>query len=154
VVPTGWVNVLPVPVATNSTVAPCIGLLFPSRAVTVIVLVSPSAVIVVGAATTVDCPADTAAAVTVTVAVCVTVMPPIVADTVLTSATVELNVPVATPLASVGPGGWARLLSVPVAAKTTVAPSVGLLLASRAVTVIVLDAPPAVIVVGAATTVD
>jgi hypothetical protein len=37
VVPTGWVSVLPVPVAASTTVAPAIGLPEASRAVTVIV---------------------------------------------------------------------------------------------------------------------
>src|SRR5258708_32461105 len=50
----------------------------------------------------------------------------IVADTVLLSATVELKVPVATPLAFVVPTGWVTVLPVPVAASTTVAPGIGL----------------------------
>jgi len=138
VVPTGCVKVLPVPVAANTTVAPCIGLLFASRAVTVIVLAPPPAVIVAGAADTVDWMADTAPTVTVTLAVCVTAVPFIVADTVFTSGTVELNVPVATPLEFVVLTGCVNVLPVPVAAKTTVAPWIGLSFASRAVTVIVL----------------
>jgi hypothetical protein len=44
-------------------------------------------------------------AVTVTVAVCVSAVPFAVADTAFASATVELNVPVATPFALVGPAG-------------------------------------------------
>jgi hypothetical protein len=70
--------------------------------------------------------------------------PSIVADTVLVPAPVELSVPVATPLASVGPG-WTSVLPVPVAASVTVAPDTGLPLASRAVTVIVEVPLPAVI---------
>src|ERR1700688_1811808 len=61
----------------------------------------------------------------------------IVADTVFDSATGALSVPVATPLASVGPAGCVSVFPVPVAASTTVAPLTGLPEASRAVTVIV-----------------
>jgi hypothetical protein len=75
--------------------------------------------------------------VTVTVAVCVTATPLMVADTVFVSGVVELNVPVATPLAFVGPAGCVSVLPDPVALNTTVAPLTGLPLASRAVTVIV-----------------
>src|ERR1700730_13952224 len=69
----------------------------------------------------------------------------IVADTVFASATVALKVPVATPLAFVGPTGWVSVFPVPVAASTTVAPLTGLPEASRAVTVIVDVPVPAVI---------
>ena len=62
-------------------------------------------VMVVGAAATVDWAADTLAAVTVTVAVCVMATALIVAETVFDSATVELRVPVATPLALVVAAG-------------------------------------------------
>jgi hypothetical protein len=41
------------------------------------------------------------------------------------SATVELSVPVATPLAFVVPTGWVSVLPVPVAERTTVAPATG-----------------------------
>src|SRR6266446_643887 len=50
----------------------------------------------------------------------------IVAETVLVAATVELNVPVATPLAFVVPTGCVSVFPVPVAASTTVAPATGL----------------------------
>src|SRR5438034_1133483 len=60
-----------------------------------------------------------------------------VAETVLDSATVALSVPVATPLAFVVAVGCVRVLPVPVAASTTVAPAIGFPDASRAVTVIV-----------------
>jgi len=76
------------------------------------------------------------------------------ADTVFTSGTVELSVPVATPLEFVVPTGWVNVLPVPVATNTTVAPSIGLSFASRAVTVIVLVSPSVVIESGAADTVD
>src|SRR5574341_331885 len=71
VVAAGCVSVLPVPVAASATVAPGIGLPNASRAVTVMVeAMEPAlAAIVSGAAETVDCAADTAAAPTVTVAV-------------------------------------------------------------------------------------
>src|SRR5260370_14770518 len=75
-----------------------------------------------------------------TVAVWVTATVLMVAETVLESATVELSVPVATPLALVVPVGWVRVFPVPVAAKTTVAPLIGLPEPSFAVTVIV-DVP-------------
>src|SRR5439155_817277 len=69
-----------------------------------------------------------------------------VADTVLVSAVVELSVLVATPLASVVPTGWVTVLPVVgLAASTTVAPWIGLPLASFAVTVIVdVPLPPAI----------
>jgi len=59
---------------------------------------------------------------TTTVAVCVTATALIVAETVFDSATVELSVPVATPLAFVVAVGWVRVFPVPVAVSTTVAP--------------------------------
>ena len=68
----------------------------------------------------------------------------------------ELNVPLATPLAMVVSGdGWTSALPVPVAASTTVLPRITLPYWSRAVTVIVLALLPvdAVIVAGDATTV-
>src|SRR6266542_2419663 len=81
-------------------------------------------------------------------------VPLIVAETVLVSITVDLRVPVATPLALVGPLGWVSVLPLPVAESTTVAPLMGLPLASFAVTVIVAVPVPAVIEVGEALTVD
>src|SRR6266852_4112182 len=145
VVPTGWINVFPVPVAARTTVAPGIGLPFASRAVTVIVDPVPPAVIG-DVAATVDCDADTLPALTTTVAVWVTATALIVADTVFEPATVELRLPVATPLALVVPTGCVSVLPVPLAASTTVAPGIGLPFASRAVTVMVELPPPAVIV--------
>jgi hypothetical protein len=79
-------------------------------------------VIVVGEAVTLDWPDETAPGVTVTAAVWVMSTELIVAETVFDSATVELRVPVATPLPSVVALGWVRVFPVPVAAKTTVAP--------------------------------
>ncbi len=64
---------------------------------------------------------------TSTVAVWATATPPIVAETVFASATVDERVPVATPLALVVPTGWVRALTVPLAASMTVAPWMGLL---------------------------
>src|SRR6266540_819814 len=87
-------------------------------------------------------------------AVCVMAVPLILADTVFASATVELRVPVATPLALVVPLGWVSVLPLPVAASTTVAPLIGVPLASFTVTVIVALPLPAVSDVGAAATVD
>src|SRR2546428_10549946 len=98
---------------------------------------------------TVDCVAERAPAVTTTVALCVTATPSTVAVTVLDSATVALKVPVATPLAFVVAPGWVRVLPVPVAAITTVAPAIGLPKASRAVTVIVDGLAPLEAVMGA-----
>src|SRR5207245_2366563 len=77
---------------------------------------------------------------TTTVAVCATATPLIVADTVFDSATVELSVPVVTPLVLVVVAGCVSVFPVPVAASTTVAPATGLPNASRAVTVMV-DVP-------------
>src|SRR5881628_1200418 len=101
----------------------------------------------------VDTLADTAPAFTTTVAVCVTATALIVAETVFDSAAVELKLPVATPLALVVPTGCVRVLPVPVAASTTVAPGIGLPLASRAVTVMV-DVPLAAVIGEVAATVD
>ncbi len=154
----GGVTVTPPPVAPRTTVAPGIGLSKPSRAVTVIVavLAPPDAVMVVGAVTRDECVAETAAGSTVTVAVCVTATPLIVALRVLTSATVDERVPVATPAASVGPAGGVSKFPVPVAPSTTVAPETGLPLASFAVTVTVEAPGPveAVITPGVADTVE
>jgi len=117
-----------------------------SRAVTVIVDEPVPAVMDGGAATTVDCDAETPPAVTLTEAVCVTATPPIVAETVLVPATLEPRVPVATPLALVVPTGCVSVFpALGVAARTTVAPSMGFPCASLAVTVTIEAAPPAVI---------
>ena len=151
--PAGWVSVFPEPLAARTTVAPLTAFPFASLAVTVIVDVPLPAVIEVGEAVTVDCDADTGPAVTVTVAVCVIATPLIVAETVFDPAIVELKLPVATPLPLVG-AGWVNVLPEPVADSTTVAPLIGLPLASRAVTVIVEVPLPAVIDVGDATTLD
>src|SRR5205823_6596294 len=107
-----------------------------------------------GSAVTVDCPAETAPAVTVTVAVAVTSTPLILADTVFGPAVVALSVPVATPLAFVGPVGWVSVVPPPLAASTTVAPSIGLPRASFAVTVFAARRLPALIDGGSAVTVD
>ena len=145
---------LPLPVAASTTVAPLIGLPLASFAVTVIVEVPDPAAIEVGAAVTVDCEAETGPGFTVTAAVCVMAVPFAVAETVFVPVTVELSVPVATPLELVVPLGWVRVLPLPVAASTTVAPLIGLPLASFTVTVIVALPLPAVIDVGEALTVD
>ena len=147
------VRVFPVPVAASTTVAPLIRLLFASRAVTVTVLPAPPAVIGLGAVI-VEVLAETGPGTTVTTAVCVTAVPLMVAETVLAAATVEASVPVATPPPSVAPAGCVSVFPVPVAARTTVAPLIRLLNASRAVTVIVLVGPPAAIDAGATATVD
>jgi len=63
-----------------------------------------------------------AAELTVTVAVCVMATVLIVAETVFDPATVELRLPVATPLAGVVPAGCVSVFPVPVADNTTVAP--------------------------------
>src|SRR5438552_5274904 len=134
VVPTGCVRVFPVVgVAASVTVAPWIGLPLASFAVTVIVEL-PLPAVIGDVAMTVDTAAETVPGFTATVAVCVTATPSIVADTVLDSATVELSVPVSTPLAFVVALGCVRVLPVPVAARTTVAPWSGLPDASSAVT--------------------
>src|SRR5438128_6905993 len=102
---------------------------------------APLPAVIGDVAVTVDCAADTVPAFTTTVAVCVMATALMVADTVLVSAVVELSVPVATPLAFVVPTGWVRVFPpVGVAASVTVAPWIGLPLASFAVTVMV-DVP-------------
>jgi hypothetical protein len=141
-------------VAASTTVAPLIGFPLASLAVTVIVDVPVTTGIEVGAAATVDCEPETGPGFTVTEAVWVMAVPLAVADTVFVPATVELSVPVATPLALVVPLGWVSVLPLPVAASTTVAPLTGFPLASFTVTVIVELPLPAVSEVGAALTVD
>jgi len=105
--PAGCVSVLFVPVAASATLAPLMA--FPYASVTVTVMVVKLdpvlAVIVVGEALTVDVTPLTAAGVTVTVAVCVIATPLIVPETIFDAATVELSLPVATPLSSVVPTG-------------------------------------------------
>src|SRR5947199_2565755 len=97
-------------------------------------------------AVTVDQDAETVPTFTTTLAVCVIASELIVAETVFVPAAVELSVPVATPLASVVPTGWVNVLpAVGVTASVTVAPWIGLPLASFAVTVIVELPLPAVI---------
>src|SRR5947199_240384 len=123
VVVTGCVSVLPDPVAASTTVAPGTGLPSASRAVTVIVeALAPLEAVIGDVAATLECPPETVLAVTTTVAVCVIATVLMVADTVLDSATSELSVPVATPLAFVGPPGCVSVFVRPVAARTTVAP--------------------------------
>src|SRR5438874_1488489 len=79
----------------------------------------------------------------------------IVAETVFVPAAVELSVPVTTPLAFVVPTGCVSVFpALGEAASVTVAPGIGFPLASRAVTVIVVEPAPAVIDVGAAAAVD
>src|SRR5215831_1029869 len=91
---------------------------------------------------------------TVTVAVCATAVAPIVAEMVVTSAIVDVTVPVVTPLELVVAAGCPSTLMLPVWARTTVAPLIGFPLASFAVTVIVDVAPPGAIAIGEAETVD
>jgi len=105
-------------------------------------------------AVTVDSVADTVPGFTTTVAVCVMATELMVAEMVFVSAVVELSVPVATPLALVVPTGCVNVLPVVgVAASTTVAPAIGLPLASLAVTVMV-DVPLPAAIGEVAVTVD
>src|SRR5213080_2168865 len=154
VVPTGCVSVFPaVGVAASVTVAPWIGLPLASFAVTVMVDV-PLPAAMGDVAVTVDKDADTVPAFTTTVAVWVIATELIVAETVFVPAAVALRVPVATPLASVVPTGWVRVFPpVGVAASVTVAPWIGLPLASFAVTVMV-DVPLPAAMSEVAVTVD
>src|SRR3989440_7015366 len=159
VVPAGCVSVIPVAgFAARVPVAPLTGLPLASLTVTVMVLaLDPElAVIVPGEAATSDRLPLAPAGFTVTVAVWTTVSVPFtVAVTVFVPAAVELNEPVICPPAFVVPAGCVRVLPVAgVTASVTVAPLTGLPLASRTVTVIVLEPAPAVIVAGAAATAD
>src|SRR5437667_1364703 len=105
-------------------------------------------------ALTVDCAADTAPAFTTTVAVCVIATALIVAETVFDPAAVDERLPVATPVPSVVPIGCVSVLPVVgVAASVTVAPWIGLPLASFAVTVMV-DVPLPAVMGDVAVTVD
>src|SRR5881396_2261590 len=129
------------------------GLPFASRAVTVIVEV-PLPAVIGDVALTVDCAAETGPTFTTTLAVCVIATELIVAETVFVPAAVALRVPVATPLASVVPTGCVNVLPVVgVAASVTVAPWIGLPLASFAVTVMV-DVPLPAAMGDVAVTVD
>src|SRR5438046_950652 len=105
----------------------------------------PPPAVIGDVALTVDWLADTVPAFTTTVAVCVIATALIVAEIVFDSASVDASVPVATPLAFVVVAGCVSVLPDPVAASTTVAPGIGLPLASRAVTVIVELPLPAAI---------
>src|ERR1041384_3556660 len=78
----------------------------------------------------------------------------IVAEMILRSATVDASDPVAMPLVLVRPLGCVRVLPVPVVSNATAAPLTGLPLVSRAVTVMLAAAPPAVMVSGLTTSVD
>src|ERR1035438_146332 len=147
----GWTSVLPLPVAAKTTLAAVnaeIALLCASLAVTVMVVAAePLAATLPGLAEIVELPALTAPGVKVTEAVGVMGVPLMVTDTVLLSALVEASVAVVRPLASVAALGCTSVLPVPVAANTTLAaaiPGITLLLASFAVTVRVLVAPPSV----------
>src|SRR5437867_13382884 len=105
-------------------------------------------------ALTVDCAAETVPTFTTTLAVCVIATELIVAETVFVPAAVALRVPVATPLTSVVPTGCVSVFpAVGVAASVTVAPWIGLPLASFAVTVMV-DVPLPAAMGDVAVTVD
>lgn len=150
----GCVIVLPLPVADSDTVMPFSGLPLPSLTVTVMVLLPPAAN-EAGAAPTEEFDAETGdAGLTVTAAVWVMAVPLIVAETVLDSATVEVNVLVNTPLLLVVPELGVRLLPLPEEVRLTLAPLIVLPVPSFAVTVIVEEPAPAVNEVGEAATVE
>src|SRR5512143_2908869 len=117
----GWVIVLPLPLTARVTATPLIGLPLPSRTVTATVALPPAANSI-GDASTEDNGAETddAAGSTVTAACWVIATPLMVADTSLTSATVELRLPVVSPVPPVVLEGWVRVLPLPVEARTTV----------------------------------
>jgi hypothetical protein len=147
---------VPPPDATaNVTLVPATGLLKASRTRTAggVATAVPTVALWLFPALTASVAA--AAAVTVTVACCVIPTALIVAETTLAPAPVELSVPVNTPLPFVVPPA-VSVFPVPVAASATVAPLIRFPFASLAVTVMVLALVPelAVIVVGAAPTVD
>src|SRR2546426_309703 len=108
----------------------------------------PSEAVIGDVAARLDCEPETVLALTTTVAVWVIATVVILAEAVFVSATVELSVPVATPLAFVVALGCVRVFPVPVAASTTVAPAIGFPEASRAVTVIVDVLAPLEAVIG------
>src|SRR3989442_8974488 len=94
------------------------------RAVTVTVEVPPA--VIGDVAVTVDCAADTVPAFTTTVAVCVMATALMVADTVLVSAGVGVNLPGPTPPPSGMPTGWVtRVSPVRPRARAPGAPRVG-----------------------------
>src|SRR5437660_848912 len=105
-------------------------------------------------AVTVDKDAETVPAFTTTVAAWVIATELIVAETVLEPAAVDDSVPAAPPLSALVPTGWVRVFPpVGVAASVTVAPWIGLPLASFAVTVMV-DVPLPAAMGDVAVTVD
>src|SRR5438093_840586 len=132
-------------VAVTATSAWLTGLLFASCSCTTGCWASaaPLRPLLEGGVVSASCVAGPA--LTTTVAVCVTATPLSIADTDFDSATVELRVPVATPLAFVTALGCVTVLPSPVALRTTVAPATGFPKASRAVTVIVDVPVPAAI---------
>jgi hypothetical protein len=117
----GWTSVLFVPVEASWTVRPATGFPCASRTVTVIVEVAtPSArTFEVGFAVALESAGSIVegSPTNATVGCCATTtwLGPgsIVAVSVFVSAMVEAIVPVATPLASVVPAGWTRVLFVP-----------------------------------------
>ena len=128
-----------------------------SRTVMVMVLNdTPSATTLVGAATTLEVPADTAPAVKVIVAVCVMVTLLATAVMIALPDTNDLTVAINCPEAFVVPEAGVKVSVAPrLDDKVTLAPFTKLLFASRTVTVIVLIAAPlATTLVGAATTVE
>jgi hypothetical protein len=100
------VPVLRPPEAVKTTVSPPLVRLFPaaSLAWSVRVTVPPDATVGLETVTT-EVLVETDDGETVTLAVCTMATPLIVAETVFASATVELSVPVATPVALVVPAG-------------------------------------------------
>jgi hypothetical protein len=147
--------VLPVPLEVTTTVAPGIGLLPTSIAVMVMVeVVTLSAVIpFVGLATAADKVGLTETW-NVTTGCCVMAVPAMVTVMVFTSATVDAMVKVVCPFAPVL-AGEVSVLPEPVDAAETVAPEMGLLFASNAVTVMVeTETPSEETVVGLATAVE
>jgi hypothetical protein len=121
----GCVSVLPLPVAASDTVAPLTGFPNSSFAVTRRVEISVPGAMLVGAAVTTEVDPETGPAVTVTAAVCEIATPFAMAEMVFSSALFEDSIPVATPLALVGPEGWTRVFCVPVDESTTFAPLTG-----------------------------
>ena len=154
--PDAGLKVLFAPLDAIVTAALGTRLLKASRAVTVIVdAVEPATQDVRHAAmgdvarATLEVAALGAAGFTTTVAVCVIVTVPFTsAVTVFVCAAVELIVPVIWPLLFVVPTGCVIVLLVPVADNVTVCPPIGLLNASRTVTVMVDVLAPLLAVIG------
>jgi hypothetical protein len=125
----------PLPVEAKFTVTPAIGTPSASRTVAVALMVAtPFARTDATSAASTDVELQGVRASKITDGLCAMATPPAVTLRTFVSATVEATVETATPLAFVTEVAGAQALPLPDAAKFTVTPAMGTLLASRTVT--------------------